>query len=282
VELELGLFDDAANNFFRVLERQEGPTQSIAAYGQGVALLSIAQRDAQDGKAGAALAHVQRAIESCLVSSSELYGCTRKLLGDIYSFGANLPPSVFQDEHDSEERLSEKDHVRAQVKFIAKGEDAYRSAAEMQVAMDDNELRVVRASIICDAGVNILLQAQCLSILYGGICGSDCAVSEGNQELQDCLNRAAQEFRVAIETSPLHAPAWCGLGCAVVASDPLLAQHAFTRCMQLDKLFPDAYANIGFLYVSHHAFKPSESVMDSLTQVSDPCGISNFSTRCLN
>jgi hypothetical protein len=46
--------------------------------------------------------------------------------------------------------------------------------------------------------------------------------------------------------------------------------------VQLDKSFPDAYANLGFLYVSRRALKPSESVMDSLTQVSDPWKISIF------
>jgi tetratricopeptide (TPR) repeat protein len=259
VELELGLFDEAAEKFTRVLERDDKSVHAIAAYGQGVALLSIAQRLAQDGKAGAAFAHVQVAIDSCLSLTMD-YLCTRKLLGDLYSFGASLPPDVFSGE-------GPVSMIHAQLDFTSKGEDAYRSAVNLQVARDEEELKLLRASIMCDIGANILLQAQLLS-LVNSVDFTSCA-EHGAPEVTECYDRSMKEFQAAIASSPLYAPAWCGLGCAVAASDPLLAQHAFCRCIELDKMFHDAYANIGFFYTAWSQFPASESVMDSLTQVSD-------------
>jgi Flp pilus assembly protein TadD len=68
------------------------------------------------------------------------------------------------------------------------------------------------------------------------------------------FQRSVKEFRRAIDLSPHYAPAWCGLGCAAGSgSDPLLAQHAFCRSLELDSLYPDTYANLGFLYTKHNA-----------------------------
>jgi hypothetical protein len=88
-------------------------------------------------------------------------------------------------------------------------------------------------------------------------------------EVREVYDRAAATFQMSIELNPLHAPAWCGFGCAVVAKDPLLAQHAFCRCLQLEQMFPDAYSNLGFLYTSFDAFDASEGSMNALTQIAD-------------
>lgn len=260
MELELGLFDEAAEKFTRVLDREESSSHAIAAYGQGIALLSVAQRDNQDGKAGSAFANIKQAIDG-FESASNAFGCTRKLLGDLYSFGAVLPPDAFLDMN-AEEKTSTEEMLKAQLSFICKGEDAYRSAVDCQIASDEEELAILRASVISDIGANLLLQAQLFSVLHSMGSGSD-------SDMKDCYDRASKEFRNSIDVNPFHAPAWCGLGCAVAANDPLLAQHAFCRCLELDKMFPDAYANVGFLYTSHESYNASESVMDALTQVAD-------------
>ena len=267
----MGLFDEAAENYLKVLNRQEASTHTIAAYGQGAALLAIAQRDSQDGKAGAAFGHIQRAIQGCL-TLTEQYACVRKLLGDLYSFGATLPPDIFIGETGKESDVSGMDMLRAQLQFIAKGEEAYRSAVNMQVQSGKDDLDVARACIVCDIGANILLQGERLSSILGTGEGSDSASVSYISEVADCYRRAAEEFRTAIKLVPLYAPAWCGLGCAVATSDPLLSQHALCRCLELDKMFADSYANLGFLYVSHDAMSASETVMDSLTQVRVCCG----------
>ena len=276
------MFDEAADNYSRVFDRRETSTNTIAAYGQGVALLAIAQRDSQDGKTGAALNHLRRAIQSCLTLTDQ-YGCIRKLLGDLYSFGGTLSPDVFLDETNEEGGISGQDRLQAQLQFVSKGEDAYRSAVDLLVKTDEGDLDAARGCIICDIGANLLLQGERMSMLLGFGEGSDSASVSRISDAANCYCRAAQEFRNAIEIDPLYAPAWCGLGCAVASSDPLLAQHAFCRCLQLDKMFADPYANLGFLYVSHGVSTASETIMDSLTQVRDFCSrfmIKICLTRC--
>jgi hypothetical protein len=161
VELELALFDDAVDKFARVLQRQEESSHAIAAYGQGVALLSIAQRDLEDGKAGSALRSIQQAIDSCLDSSVN-FGCTHKLLGDLYSFGASLPPNVFS-QGDDPIKDSVDDCTERQLRFVSKGEDAYRSVLGVEEFAKEDEYMGLRGSSICDVAANILLQAQILT-----------------------------------------------------------------------------------------------------------------------
>jgi tetratricopeptide (TPR) repeat protein len=253
VELELSLYDEAVEKFGRVLLREESSSHAIAAYGQGVALHYIAQRDLVDGKAGSAMSHIIRAIQSC-ENFSFSFGCTRKLLGDLHSFGALLPPDLFinNPEEDAAETISN------QLEFVRKGETAYRSVRKVQT--EDSSL--LKAQATCDVGSNLLLQAQ--------IRESQAHDSkETVPDIDDLYDQSRKEFQTSLEFDPLYAPAWCGLGCAVLSKDPLLAQHAFSRCIQIEQTFPDAYANIGFLYTAKKAFSPSESVMNALTQVAD-------------
>jgi tetratricopeptide (TPR) repeat protein len=268
VELDLGLFDEAAAKFARILDRDSLFKDSVASYGYAFALFSIAERDLADGKAGVAFASAQRAIESCLQSSNSNFGCQFKLLGDLYSLGAAFPPGVFAEEGDSS-REDLIECIMQQQSFVAKGEGAYRQFIDNNpLSTFDTEERVaLQSSILCDISSNVLLQAQVLS----SICAEDYVGSQGQlvQVIDALYDRAANGFREAIEKNPMHASSWCGLGCAVLTNDPLLAQHAFCRCLQLEKMSSDAYANMGFLYTSKMAFNASRSTMEALTQVAD-------------
>ena len=219
-------------------------------------MLSLAQRDAQDGKAGVAYKSVCQAIEG-FESVTSSFVCTQKLIGDLYSLGASLPPSVFGSSADVD--------ILNQIAFVAKGESFYKAASAFYLSCDDREANLLQASSLTDAGANILLQGQ-LTTFY------ECkglSVSNKSQALSTLYQRAAIEFRRAIERCPEYAPAWCGLGCSMVFSDPLLAQHCFCRSLELDSLYPDAYSNLAFLYTSREAFNSSNEVLDALTQVAD-------------
>jgi tetratricopeptide (TPR) repeat protein len=261
VELELGLFDDAVQKFELVLARKEPNSHPIASYGHATALLTMAERDLGDGKAGSAYRNTLLAIESCLKSDNK-FGCTWKLLGDLYTFGASFPPSVYSESGG----LTGNDVdncIERQILFVAEGEEAYRSSLKAQTQgakpADEDDLEL-KCLLQCDIATNILLRAQILDPV--GVGSND---PIGN----DLYERAATAFRAAIESNPLHAASWCGFGCAVINKDPLLAQHAFCRSIQLEKMFADAYANVGFLYTSMYKFSSSRSAMEALTQVAD-------------
>ena len=286
VELELGLFDEAAEKYGMALEQaQHEPSTGsvvIAAFGQGRALLAMAQRDSQDGKAGAAYNRLILAIErikSTLVTNQgedetlqSDFGCALKLLGDLYTFGAGLPPAVFCG-GDQATNNNASDLLRAQISFIAQGEAAYLAAQQAKSQTNANDDIYTKAAIQCDLGANILLQSQILSALYGeGQGGKNLSlvdVISSCSEVKKMFDRASDCFRAVIAECPLYAPAWCGLGCAVCGSDPFLAQHAFARCLQLDKTSPDGWSNLGFLYASHGQLRSSIEMMDHLTQVAD-------------
>lgn len=44
---------------------------------------------------------------------------------------------------------------------------------------------------------------------------------------------------------------------------------AFCRCLQLERMLPDGYANLGFLYTELEAYNASDETMNALTQVAD-------------
>jgi len=260
------LFDDAAEKFDRVLRREESSEDSVASYGHAAALFSMAERDLMDGKAGSAFENVQRAIESCLQSIK--FGCQFKLLGDLYSLGASFPPNVFAEDEDD---VTESMHhvIRRQIGFVSKGEGAFRRFLETQTftGLGEEERLAIRSSISCDIAANVLLQAQILPSLRGSV--EYDSRNNISSEVDGLYERAADTYRMAIEENPIHAASWCGFGCAVLNKDPLLAQHSFCRCLQLEQMHPDAYANLGFLYTSRFAFDASRSTMEALTQVAD-------------
>lgn len=215
VELELALFEDSAEKFSKVLQKQDAEDSNmlIAAYGQGVALLSIATRDLQDGKAGTSFSNVQRAIEGCLKVSSEFI-CIHKLLGDLFSFGALVPSSVFNDKSESNE-VELVQCLEKQLSFVSRGEDAYRSAFKLHDATEEDGYSITAASSLCDVASNLLCQAQILSRLS--------AIGPTSSNAEECYKRATNEFERAIALNPIHSGAWCGLGCAV--KDRLTAQR---------------------------------------------------------
>ena len=265
MELELGLFDEAEQKFARAMKSADDEILPVAAYGYGVALLSMARRDNQDGKAGSAFNLLRQGVQGCQTLGDQTNICGLKLLGDLYSFGASLPPDVFVDvgESSSSSLLSDEALLRSQVEFISKGKYAYNHAQSL-IDGSSEESDVLRASLVTDVGSNLVLQAQLLSDWE-----SKGLHRQSSFESSSLFESAAIEFRHALELSPTYAPAWCGLGCTLVRSDPLLAQHAFARSLELEKLAPDPYANLSFLYTGHRRYNESARVSDALTEVAD-------------
>lgn len=211
VELELALFEEAAEKFSEILAHKEsGEFESIAAYGQGVALLSLAEGDLRDGKAGSAFAQVTKAIDGCLQLSGE-FSCVSKLLGDLYSFGALIPSALFGEDKTHE------DSIKKQLEFVSHGESAYRSAlASVEASLQSDQSIATQATYRCDIASNILLQAKLVASTE--VEGSD----SGSRSL---FEKATSEFENSLNLNPINAIAWCGYGCAV--EDPLLAQRKY-------------------------------------------------------
>jgi len=279
VQLELGQVDEAAEKFGIALGQNEKSIFSVASFGQGCALLSVAQRDVHDGKAGTAYSTLTKAISVVKDSfgstdnESKRVLCMMKLLGDMYTFGKMLPPDVFFNEASKLKSLDNlTDVLRSQISFIAKGEKYYRIAEE-SINVEEESDRTLQAVFACDIGSNLLIQGQLVSAMLGEGQGTRMNLSSfstlSNTEVRDCLHQSAEAFKRAIKAYPIFAPAWCGLGCAVSASDPLLSQHAFVRAVELDKSLPDSWANLGFLYAERDAFVAASHVMNELTQVAD-------------
>jgi tetratricopeptide (TPR) repeat protein len=261
IELELGLVDDAAERFAMVLEMGESSVVPVASYWNAITLFQIAKRDLEEGKATSALRKTRLAIDSCESSNTE-FCCTWKLLGDLYSFGAFMPPFLFIDENEEHKSLA-KTCLLSQLDFVKNGEQAFQSCLD---SLDDalmglqEDSTVLRSAILCDLACNFIYQAQIASFLE---------TEDGVGDTSELIDRAAATFQDAIQHNPLDAYSWCGLGCAVVKKDPLLAQHAFCQSSFLDKANPDPYGNLGFLYTSHGAFNTSRSTMEVLTEIAD-------------
>ncbi|KAI2492634.1 hypothetical protein MHU86_21910 [Fragilaria crotonensis] len=281
VQLELGLVKDSAEKFSLALEKRDKAVLPIASYGLGCALLALAQRDLRDGKASFAHQNLMKAVavaKDALVQDDQLrsnFLCLMKLLGDMHTFAAQLPAHVFGDDinADNDPFKRTMSNLRSQISFIAVGEKYYLRGEEEANRNDEGDSQILRSAFACDAGTNILLQAQRLSVLRGEGQGTapNLSLSETIlfEDVRSAFDRSADAFKRSISLNPLFAPAWCGIGCAVIGSDPLLAQHCLVCAIQLDKALPDALANLAFLYAGHNADKPALCVMDELTQVAD-------------
>lgn len=264
--MELGLFIEASEKLTQAMDTNDASVHTVAAYSLSKCLLSMAKRDAQDGKAGVAHDYLCRALECCqqLVDKS---GSIQKLVGDIHSFGAFLPPDVFGNQSLVEGecgKAQKEDMMKNHIAFIAAGLKAYREAEEAMHGSNSEETQVLRACAATDAGSNLLLQAQILSVWHDRE-----STHVALPEATELCRQAEAEFRRAIDLNPLYPAAWCGIGCSVYKSDPLLAQHAFCRSIELNPLQPEAYSNLSFLYTKNGALKPSWSMSDALTQVAD-------------
>jgi hypothetical protein len=276
VEVELGLFDDAIDKFSVVVSRKDS-LAPLAAHGQATALLSVAKRDAQDGKGGSAYSQLCRGIkllQSDEKDSGAQFWSALKLVGDLYSFAAFLPPDVFGDMISSEmadSKFGRNQVVRSKLAFVSLGEEAYNTAETRVTGEIENERSLARATILCDLGVNLLLRAQILADLHGQTEGRDWSIEDvfrESEEVREYFKRSAEAFKRSVNAAPTFGPAWCGLGCALCVQDPLMAQHAFSTSLRVNKLFPESWSNLGFLYAGEER-KASTEMLDSLTQAAD-------------
>lgn len=252
-ELELGLYDEANANFKKAAQVADVKELPWAMYGQGVSFLALAQRDFHQEKIGSSFHMLTQGIKACDTPFQQLMIAFSKLLGDIYTFGAFLPSDVFVDCND--EKNNELD---CKLAFVAKGETAYSQAVQTSSDWEGEDKRMLAASLVGDLAINKLLRAQILA-------STGYKTDEGRKLFEE----AAEGFRRAIDIHPQYPAAWCGLGASVFKSDPLLAQHAFCRSIDLDSQFQDAYANLSFLYTEYNAFSESAIISDALTQIAD-------------
>jgi len=292
VELELGLYDDAARKFDDVLSNKGARRLSVqnAVFGFALCMAAIARRDLEEGKFGSSYSHIKvgaASLENMMIScegqnrlnDSAPFGCALKLLGDLYSFCSNLPSSVFDLNECNE--ISSNGLQRAQnfkKEFVAQGESFFHRALLQAEAMsisicDEIEQKIIISSASCDLGTNLMLQARIICDTLNEGCGGDNTtmvdIPLQNKEVKKLLEKAKMYFEKAIDTYELSAQAWCGLGCVLCSTDPVLAQHAFCRAIQIDKSFEDAWSNIAMLYIEYGIDIASEEAIDALTQVSD-------------
>ena len=272
VELELGLLDECMDKFNMVLDADDVNTQYNAAFGLASCMLLSARRKAEEGKSGDALACLQKGIKSLSSlmqgdgkTSEVTFYCAFKLLGDLHNAGSILPPSVFNG-------------TKQKTSFIEKGEDAYKeivkSVENRPTSVGDEEEGIVSilTKAYSDIGINILLRARILGEMLhegSGLESSTILHIAKEENIGNLLDLAIGYFMKSIETNQSSPLAWCGLGCSLVSTDPLLAQHAFVRALELDKASEDAWANMSLLHLNYGKIVSSEEAVDALTQVAD-------------
>ena len=259
-ELEMGLMEDAKDKFEKAILKSSGAKSQTSSFGKGLAAFMMARRDLQDGKTGVALSHLNDAIAACIPLAPNSSSIS-KLVGDMHSFLAAFPSELFWDQKES----AEDDMLKSHIEEISHGEQFYSSSLRSVERIVPQEDSVdLRANLLCDKGVNILLRAQ-LSADWKKKSGHD---GTTDPEVIRLFEDAQACFTQSLDISPVHAPAWCGLGCSCVG-EPLKAQHAFSRAIELDTASPDPYANLGFLYLERDALSQGAEVCDLLTQVAD-------------
>jgi tetratricopeptide (TPR) repeat protein len=266
--------DEAAEKFQKVLNSDDAITQYSAAHGLASCMLVFARQAAEEGKFGDALSCLKKGINSLstFTENKVVFCCVWKLLGDLHSHGSIIPASVFEDKNTDVD--NENKH---KMNFIAQGEDAYMhiisSIENIQDSERANEMTSLRTIALNDLAINLFLRARLRSEYLhegSGIGPSTSRIDVSNdEECQKLLDLSMKYFISAIELDPLLPMSWCGLGTALVSKDPILAQHAFCRALQLDKSTEDAWANLSLLFFDHNNIVPSEEAVDSLTQVAD-------------
>jgi len=261
-------------------------SQFIAAYGVANCSLAMADSCFGDGKFGAALEHLKRGIsflENTLISrkSDALASptqCALKLLGDLHSYASVLPSSVFSVLNEDETVFASDEE---KLRFVAAGELAYTSVlgmaedARASVEHLNQYLNDFISAAYCDLGTNVLFQARILCDIAhegsgAGTCTSMIDMPAKNKIINETLERSLKLFCKALDSSEqMSTHAWNGIGCVFCAKDPILAQHSFSRALQIDKYCSDAWANLGLLYGEYSNLTASEETIDALTQVTD-------------
>ena len=288
VDLDLGLFEEAADTCAKVLALDSSlHVRRMATYIEGEALLRLARGRIQEGKFGSCLSLLMKGAARLKSHSSEetcgstaMHHCELKLLGDIYSCGSSLPPYAFgplkADEplsHNNEEHFSRD--VESKISFLMEGEHAYALAFAManEGSDHDDDNKWLVAAAATDLGTNLLSQARVVQLALGG--GSSQLESTASapstiksNRLLSLITRSVNAYLSAVDSSPLDASAWCGLGCALISVDPIMSQHAFCRGVQLDSSLADSWSNLSLLYARHNKKKSSE-VLDQITQIED-------------
>ena len=295
VELELGLFEDAVSRFEAVLETStDASIRPLASYGHGTAMVALSKMFVGEGKFGSAMEHlldgiksIEALLEGDSASALSTSACSFKLLGDLYSLGASLPPSLFgrcitEDKDDTPCNLNCCSHhdkeTLSKLSFVSKGAAAYSKVMKSHEAelkeIESNDTSLLVASASFDIGTNLLCQAQILARSLGEGTGGNTQTSmldmtKKCRGIQQRIDDSIKHFRAAIEREELFAPAWCGLGSALCYKDTLLAQHCFCRAVQIDKTIADGWSSLGLIYADQTVAGPASETLDALTQVAD-------------
>jgi tetratricopeptide (TPR) repeat protein len=278
IELTLGFTEEADDRFKEVLNAD--PSNPIASFGHATCLLERAKVSATQGKSGLALENLKEAssaLQSILISRDRLsdgsiqnseseYLCVLKLLGDLHSFGYFLPSDVFSDFITA----SDDQSANGKLEFVSKGEDAYRQV--LKSANTQSNPTFLSAAAF-DVGVNLLCQAWILSTSMGEGSGGNTPTSyfdfARHENIANILRKAVEIFAFAVDCNPLVSPAWCGLGCALIATEPLKAQHCFCQALHLDMKDTNSYTNIAMLCTNFLSLDAAGEAFDCLTQIAD-------------
>jgi tetratricopeptide (TPR) repeat protein len=272
--MELGLLNEASEKFQRVLDSAEIDSHIDASYGLASCMLASARQAQEEGKFGIALSHLKRGIATLnILIDSHLdrnFYCIWKMLGDLYSLGFLIPISAFAN--------VDSDGCRQKLDFIAQGHAAYSHVVSHISKLDPSNspkevISTVLGTAFNDLGINCLLRARiCAELKYegSGLGKSTCWVDVvKDEDVHELLDSAISYFTDAVIYNPLSPRCWAGIGYALIARNPVIAQHAFCRALQVDKSNVDAWANLCLLYLHHDDIHASEQCVDSLTQVSD-------------
>ena len=191
-------------------------------------------------------------------------------LGDLYSLSAALPDYVFED---FGKGISPQ--INCKLQLLSAGSRAYSKALELakDEGVESEERQYLITAAASDLGCNLLAQAQVISLALGDGSGGGAPsvidMKEHHEQLQRFIKESINAFICAIDSSPDEASAWCGIGCALIPIDPLKAQHAFARALQLDKGIAEAWSNLCLMFASKDCRDKGSEILDALTQAED-------------
>ena len=247
VEAELGLHIEAYTRFKSVLQQYE--FNESTAFGLARSCLPLSKVCLEEGKHALALKYLFEGI-GVLERHSAKSLSAFKCLGDLYSFGYTLPHFLFSN-----------DGLKvSQLQYISKGENSYRSAYKL--SEEKNLDASMRAALMCDVGINLLLQGQiCLQSLF--------IPSSNDDDHIKRFKEASECFLLSIKLEPSYSIAWSGLGTSLIHIDPILSQHCFCRSLELDKSGADSWSNYAFACLNFDAKYCCVESLDALTQIAD-------------